>query len=309
MRGINVMAEIDVPGHRESWGIGYPDLLAFNFFFKELYFYMREIFPFELFHLGGDEVNTDLFDPFVSPRVYHQLFQIHRQLFDEIPLRDVSLPRSYWIRFFLPGNLRYSDSGVSSLFLFFRFHLLTTASTLFSPVSIDGGNPSLPHNDTLILSFLILDSKDESRFTHSQIRSITPPTLHPNRNATAAFTVFRIGPPRCRVFGERVDRSIVVDVQNHSSRRCWRSPKFHNLFLIVFGFSFSSSDSWFEFLLGYIPVTCKVVNVRSGDELLEKCRQLAMHFETQGTPIMIVEAQESQIWNGNSVNSYPNNSR
>ncbi|KAJ6892271.1 hypothetical protein NC651_025468 [Populus alba x Populus x berolinensis] len=26
MRGINVMAEIDVPGHAESWGTGYPDL-------------------------------------------------------------------------------------------------------------------------------------------------------------------------------------------------------------------------------------------------------------------------------------------
>ncbi|MCH85917.1 beta-hexosaminidase 1-like, partial [Trifolium medium] len=24
--GINVMAEIDVPGHAESWGAGYPDL-------------------------------------------------------------------------------------------------------------------------------------------------------------------------------------------------------------------------------------------------------------------------------------------
>jgi hexosaminidase len=26
MRGINVMAEVDVPGHAESWGTGYPDL-------------------------------------------------------------------------------------------------------------------------------------------------------------------------------------------------------------------------------------------------------------------------------------------
>ncbi|KAM7471478.1 hypothetical protein LguiA_009661 [Lonicera macranthoides] len=36
-----------------------------------------------------------------------------------------------------------------------------------------------------------------------------------------------------------------------------------------------------------LGVSCKVINVRSGDELPEKCRELALHFETQGTPIMI----------------------
>ncbi|XP_057547986.1 probable Ufm1-specific protease isoform X1 [Amaranthus tricolor] len=36
-----------------------------------------------------------------------------------------------------------------------------------------------------------------------------------------------------------------------------------------------------------LGVTCKVMNVRSGAELPEKCRELAMHFENQGTPIMI----------------------
>ncbi|WCJ19515.1 beta-hexosaminidase 1 [Euphorbia peplus] len=73
MRGINIMAEIDVPGHGESWGIGYSDLwpstscrepldVAKNFTFDVLSGIlsdMRKIFPFELFHLGGDEVNTD----------------------------------------------------------------------------------------------------------------------------------------------------------------------------------------------------------------------------------------------------------
>ncbi|XP_057971758.1 probable Ufm1-specific protease isoform X2 [Malania oleifera] len=34
-------------------------------------------------------------------------------------------------------------------------------------------------------------------------------------------------------------------------------------------------------------VSCKVINVRSGAELPEKCRELALHFENQGTPIMI----------------------
>ncbi|XP_010534473.1 PREDICTED: beta-hexosaminidase 1 isoform X2 [Tarenaya hassleriana] len=72
MRGINVMAEIDVPGHAES-GTGYPDLwpspscrepldVSKNFTFDVISGILgdlRKIFPFELFHLGGDEVNTD----------------------------------------------------------------------------------------------------------------------------------------------------------------------------------------------------------------------------------------------------------
>ncbi|KAI4348107.1 hypothetical protein L6164_008868 [Bauhinia variegata] len=73
MRGINVMAEVDVPGHAESWGAGYPELwpspscrepldVSKKFTFdviQGLLTDLRKIFPFELFHLGGDEVNTD----------------------------------------------------------------------------------------------------------------------------------------------------------------------------------------------------------------------------------------------------------
>ncbi|KAG6665727.1 beta-hexosaminidase 1 [Carya illinoinensis] len=73
IRGINVMAEVDIPGHAESWGAGYPDLwpspscrepldVTKNFSFdviSGILTDMRKIFPFELFHLGGDEVNTD----------------------------------------------------------------------------------------------------------------------------------------------------------------------------------------------------------------------------------------------------------
>lgn len=44
-------------------------------------------------------------------------------------------------------------------------------------------------------------------------------------------------------------------------------------------------DDWHN--LHFWQVSCKIINVRSGDELPEKCRELAMHFETQGTPIMI----------------------
>ncbi|XP_078177842.1 beta-hexosaminidase 1 [Carex rostrata] len=72
-RGIHVMAETDVPGHAESWGVGYPDLwtsenctmpldVSKDFTFEvisSILSDMRKIFPFEMFHLGGDEVNTD----------------------------------------------------------------------------------------------------------------------------------------------------------------------------------------------------------------------------------------------------------
>ncbi|KAA3464285.1 beta-hexosaminidase 1-like [Gossypium australe] len=73
MRGIHIMAEVDVPGHAESWGAGYPDLwpsstcrepldVSKDFTFdliSGILSDMRKIFPFELFHLGGDEVHTD----------------------------------------------------------------------------------------------------------------------------------------------------------------------------------------------------------------------------------------------------------
>ncbi|KAK4750701.1 hypothetical protein SAY87_004183 [Trapa incisa] len=57
--------------------------------------------------------------------------------------------------------------------------------------------------------------------------------------------------------------------------------------------SFVGSHEWIgaielSFVLDkLLGVTCKVINVRSGAELPEKCRELAMHFQTQGTPIMI----------------------
>jgi hypothetical protein len=39
-----------------------------------------------------------------------------------------------------------------------------------------------------------------------------------------------------------------------------------------------------------LGVTCKVMTVSRGDELPNKARELAHHFSTQGTPIMIGEA-------------------
>ncbi|KAF3780141.1 putative Ufm1-specific protease [Nymphaea thermarum] len=57
--------------------------------------------------------------------------------------------------------------------------------------------------------------------------------------------------------------------------------------------SFIGSSEWIGAIeLSYVldkllGVTCKIINVRSGSELPEKCRELALHFETQGTPVMI----------------------
>jgi len=75
------MAEIDVPGHAESWGVGYPDLwpsvdcrepldVSKNFTFEviaSMLADLRKIFPFGLFHLGGDEVHTDCWTS--SPKI------------------------------------------------------------------------------------------------------------------------------------------------------------------------------------------------------------------------------------------------
>ncbi|KAF9676785.1 hypothetical protein SADUNF_Sadunf08G0039100 [Salix dunnii] len=83
MRGINVMAEVDIPGHAESWGAGYPDLwpspscrepldVAKNFTFdviSGILTDLRKIFPFGLFHLGGDEVNTVTLNGSISDRL------------------------------------------------------------------------------------------------------------------------------------------------------------------------------------------------------------------------------------------------
>eukprot|EP00249_Psilotum_nudum_P018361 c26764_g1_i1 orf=595-2496(-) len=57
--------------------------------------------------------------------------------------------------------------------------------------------------------------------------------------------------------------------------------------------SFIGSQEWIgaielSFVLDtLLGVTCKILNVRSGLELPEKCRELSFHFETQGTPVMI----------------------
>lgn len=57
--------------------------------------------------------------------------------------------------------------------------------------------------------------------------------------------------------------------------------------------SFIGSREWIgaielSFVLDkLLGLSCKVINVASGVELPERCRELAFHFENQGTPIMI----------------------
>ncbi|KAL6909977.1 hypothetical protein ACP4OV_001235 [Aristida adscensionis] len=71
-RGVNVLAELDVPGHALSWGVGYPSLwpsatckepldVSSDFTFKVINGILSDfskVFKFKFVHLGGDEVNT-----------------------------------------------------------------------------------------------------------------------------------------------------------------------------------------------------------------------------------------------------------
>lgn len=76
MRGINVLAEFDVPAHAASWGIGYPQLwpsyncqepldVSNEFTFKVIDAILSDlskVFKFKFIHLGGDEVDTSCWE-------------------------------------------------------------------------------------------------------------------------------------------------------------------------------------------------------------------------------------------------------
>jgi hexosaminidase len=87
LRGVRVMVEFDMPGHNDAWCAGYPSIcpsascksplnVAANETFDRISALMRELtggrpssrgapsglFPDELLHLGGDEVNTGCWD-------------------------------------------------------------------------------------------------------------------------------------------------------------------------------------------------------------------------------------------------------
>ncbi|KAJ3678126.1 hypothetical protein LUZ60_001929 [Juncus effusus] len=80
-RGVNVLAEIDVPGHTLSWGLGYPSLwpsksckepldVSNEFAFQVINGILSDfskVFKFKFVHLGGDEVNTSCWT--ITPRI------------------------------------------------------------------------------------------------------------------------------------------------------------------------------------------------------------------------------------------------
>lgn len=80
-RGINVLAEIDVPGHAGSWGRGYPSLwpsqdcrepldVSDDFTFQVIDGILsdfKKIFNYRFVHLGGDEVDSSCWES--TPRV------------------------------------------------------------------------------------------------------------------------------------------------------------------------------------------------------------------------------------------------
>lgn len=86
-RGINVLAELDVPGHAKSWGKGYPGLwpskncqepldVSNDFTFKLINGVLSDfskIFKYKFVHLGGDEVDTSCWSS--TPRINKWLKQ------------------------------------------------------------------------------------------------------------------------------------------------------------------------------------------------------------------------------------------
>lgn len=86
-RGVNVLAEIDVPGHALSWGVGYPSLwpsttckepldVSNDFTFQVINGILSDfskVFKFKFVHLGGDEVNTSCWS--TTPHIKSWLLQ------------------------------------------------------------------------------------------------------------------------------------------------------------------------------------------------------------------------------------------
>ncbi|RZC86879.1 hypothetical protein C5167_030235 [Papaver somniferum] len=98
-RGINVLAEIDVPGHAQSWGVGYPQLwpskicqepldVSNEFTFKVIDGILSDfskVFKFKFVHLGGDEVDGSTFACFCSFHISHTFPPSHKKLLVDYP--------------------------------------------------------------------------------------------------------------------------------------------------------------------------------------------------------------------------------
>lgn len=106
LRGIKIMAELDVPGHTRCWGIGYPELwpstscqslldVSKNFTFQLIQGILEDfssVFPYRLLHLGGDEVDTACWTE--TPRVREWLSSqgwSARQAYAEFVLNVISM--------------------------------------------------------------------------------------------------------------------------------------------------------------------------------------------------------------------------
>ncbi|OMO82896.1 hypothetical protein COLO4_22777 [Corchorus olitorius] len=113
-RGVNVLAEVDVPGHALSWGFGYPSLwpskdcqqpldVSNEFTFKVLDGILSDfskIFKFKFVHLGGDEVDTSCWT--TTPHISKWLKKNHlneSQAYEYFVLRaqNIALSHGYEI--------------------------------------------------------------------------------------------------------------------------------------------------------------------------------------------------------------------
>ena len=91
----------------------------------------------------------------------------------------------------------------------------------------------------------------------------------------------------------------LVPIMIHVLRRAWWTPSMNFVGLLILQdvdapfnyYIYLIIETWKVRICLFIDllqqVSCKIINVRSGVELPEKCRELALHFQTQGTPVMI----------------------
>ncbi|EFJ16117.1 hypothetical protein SELMODRAFT_422155 [Selaginella moellendorffii] len=116
LRGISIMAEIDVPGHARSWGVGYPQLWPsqncrtpldvskeFTFEVIDGIFFvhanlldLRKAFPFELLHIGGDEIVGKAQSLFLNGLIFSKSNSIEtRYFYDRLGKHNLTATQAY----------------------------------------------------------------------------------------------------------------------------------------------------------------------------------------------------------------------